>query len=140
MLRNKMEKKYKILTELPIGVEGCDKIYIKTNGVFLDAVFLYADKSDRPTKGTVHFSLLTSFRYTTEYSSHGFFEESYDSLCEIFDSDWVREFEERDLLRLTSPKRHFAVFFSDCGFLEVIAKDFEDLLKEEKNANSTSII
>jgi hypothetical protein len=63
-------------------------------------------------------------------SSHDFIEESYDCLVEIVNSPWRNSLERSEPVAIQDSvrdKRHFAVFFSSNGYLEVIADGFEEL-------------
>lgn len=115
---------------LPISDSGCQCIRIVTNGVTLTADYEYFSEDSGKQVGSIRFERIAAFRFRDEMRSFGFADGSYDTLVELIDSDWLHQLIEIEppapLLGVTQ-RRHFAVFFSSNGYLEVIARDFVDL-------------
>jgi hypothetical protein len=110
--------------DLPISGIGCGEIKIESNGVFL-RVSLTDGIVDA---GQLFFDDVTAFRFRDEMHSRGFIAESYDTLFEIQESAWLKELieiEPEQILGSVVGSRHFVVFLSSNGYLEVIAKTVE---------------
>lgn len=118
----------KELFSLPASGAGCGRLRIVASSVRLDAEFEYfSDELDREMTAILRFEGIKAFRFRQELLSLGFVKESYDNLVEILESDWYCELlalEPRDVLGSIRGRRHFAVFLSNNGYLEVIAEDF----------------
>lgn len=78
--------------------------------------------------GVITFAYFVAYKFRDELHSEGFVPESYDSIVEIYGSDWLGE-----IIRIEPPgtlwpwqKRHFALFLSNHGYLEVIADHFQE--------------
>jgi len=111
----------KVLVTLPITGSGCDDVRITYKGADLTAEYECGGYGMAAT-GAIQFDWAIAHRFRNEQHSRGFLEESYDCLIEISNSKWLSELEEND-----GKWRHFAVFFSNIGYLEVIARDFREL-------------
>ncbi len=109
------------LLDLEIGGEGCGDIKITANSVELKVGFNGAKK------GVLSFDDVTAFRFSDEYHSD-FVAESYDVVIEILESDWKRELALVEPSRIRGGiggKHHYAVFFSNNGYLEVISTSYD---------------
>lgn len=120
----------KKLMDLPISGSGClwAQFAYREKDVTLE--FRYTDRqSGYSSIGTLFFPYVITFRFWDEpHMPSYFYEESYESVAEVSDSQWLVELEK------TEPKssynklwrrRHFAVLLSSCGFFELIADDCE---------------
>jgi hypothetical protein len=115
-----MNQKAKVLSDLDIGGSGCGNVLIKCSGVLLAEY-----KVGFEMIGAIRFNDVVSYRFRKEYFSSGYCPGSYDSLVEVLDSDWLPELKKiqpkgfKDM----DEKRHYAVFFSSNGYLEVVAAE-----------------
>lgn len=110
--------------DLPISGVGCGFIDIRSDGVQL-AVGI---SDGQVPVGTIRFDDVTAFRFRDEMHSRGFIGESYDTVVEVIDSDWLQELiaiEPNQILASVKGSRHFAVLLSSNGYLEVITKSVE---------------
>jgi len=119
------------LIELPISGSGCANIRIVANGVKLLAQYGFNSVDDGSRQvGQIIFESTISHRFRSTMHSRDYAEGSYDSLVDIESSDylkWLLEIEPPMIARSAVDKRHFAIFFSENGYLEVIARSFEVL-------------
>lgn len=126
-----IEAQYRLVRDLPIPGSGCGDIEIRSDGCDLSVEYTYHSKEDGcDVVGSIIFSGVAAFRFRDEMHSAGFLQGSYDSLVEIVGSDWRQELsiiEPGGIWGSVENKKHFAVFFSSNGYLEVIADDFEEL-------------
>lgn len=107
--------------DLPISGVGCGFIDIRSDGVQLSTGI----SDGQIPVGTMLFDDVTAFRFRDEMHSLGYADGSYDTVVEIVDSEWVRELleiEPKQILGSVNGSRHFAVFLSNNGYLEVVAK------------------
>ncbi len=120
---------------LPITDAGCGDIRVVATSTRLDAEYQYFSEALNIDRiGIIRFVGLGAYRFRGELQSLGFAEGSYDSLVEIVDSAWCKELlsiEPNGIWGSVATKKHFAVFFSNNGYLEVIADDFQELLPRE---------
>lgn len=117
--------KSKKLAELPIPQSGCGSIRLVTDGLNLTLEFEYRQQS-QDWIGSIGFEEIIAHRFRNEMHSKGYLSDSYESIAEVEDSPWKQE-----LLAMTptgiadvKKKRHFAVFLSSNGYVEVIASRF----------------
>ncbi len=83
------------------------------------------DNKDIETE--IKFVGMEMISYTTEPFSVGFDVQSYDVLCEVIHSSWIKE---RDHRQPPGNKlRHFILYFSNCGYLQVAASNVESILR-----------
>lgn len=111
--------------DLGVGGAGCSDIRISTIGVSLLAEVQYL-VAGRTATETVVYSDVIAFRFRDEMHSQGFYEQAYDTVIEVFDSQWLHELaaiEPTGLLSGVAGKRHFATLFSNFGYLEVLAEN-----------------
>lgn len=125
----------RMVMELPVTDAGCGSIRIVASSTRLDAQYQYFSESLSADRvGTIRFNGLRAYRFRSEMHSLGFAEGSYDALVEIADSPWRQELlkiEPSGIWGSVEDKRHFAVLFSNNGYLEVIAETFEELPSRE---------
>ncbi len=125
----------RLVRNLPIPGAGCGDIQVRSDGCQLLVEYEYHSEEDRRDLiGAISFSGVAGFRFRDEMHGSGFAQESYDTLVEIVDSEWRREFliiEPSGIWGSVKAKKHFAVFFSSNGYLEVIADGFEELAPRE---------
>ena len=116
------------IIDLPVSGSGClwaRFAYRETNGTL---EFKYNDQqTGKSSVGTLFFPGIMSFRFRDEMHSLGFYSESYDSVAEVSDSEWVANLEKMEPKQIPKlwNRRHFAAFLSSCGFFEVIADNCE---------------
>ena len=75
--------------------------------------------------GRLVFDTVAAFRFRDEMHSLGYAEDSYDTVVEIEDSDWLKHIlsiEPESILLTAKRSKHFAVMLSSNGYLEVIAR------------------
>ena len=60
------------------------------------------------------------FSFRSEPFSIGFPSESYDAICELVNTDWIRKFDRRSAH--VRELRHFAVYVSNSGYIEVASE------------------
>jgi hypothetical protein len=123
-----MQTVHKLL-DLPVPGQGALWARFAYDDVSACVEFRYSDpKKEHAQLGKIRFTHVISFRFGDEMHSRGFYSESYESLAEVVDSEWLSELsatEPRGLLTTELWERHhFAVFLSNCGFFEVIAEDW----------------
>jgi hypothetical protein len=63
------------------------------------------------------------FNFRSEPFSVGFPSESYDAICELTDTDWVKTFDRRSAH--VRELRHFAVYVSNSGYIEIASEAME---------------
>src|ERR1700732_2821476 len=81
--------------DLPISGMGClwARFALEQGG---DATleFKYRDKqTGKPMIGTLAFPTTISFRFRDEPHARGFFSESYESVAEVLNSEWLSDLE-----------------------------------------------
>lgn len=123
--------KVKKILELPISGLGCANIRVIANSVELLVQYGFNSIDDDSRQvGKILFKSLISYSFRSTMHGMSFIKYSYDSLVEIKSSDyikWLLEIEPPMIARSAANKRHFAIFFTDNGYLEVIAKSYEVL-------------
>ena len=113
------------LAQLPVPGSGCGNICVLSDGVELSVEYEYrADGAD--WVGKLCFSDCIAHRFRNEMHSKGYCSESYDSVAEVKDSPWFAELirNEPTGVRDLVDKKHFGVFFSNNGYLEIVADAF----------------
>lgn len=118
--------KPKRLVDLPVPGSGCGDIRIcsEANSIRIEYEYRW-DGVD--WVGCVHFLNVIAFRFRDEFHSVGYCSESYDSVAQIDDSDWLKELiaGEPSNKNVLGGKIHFAIFFSSNGYFEAIAEKYE---------------
>lgn len=120
----------KKLMDLPISGSGCLWARFTYRDTDATVEFSYTDgKTGQSSIGSLFFPHVITFRFWDEpHIPVDFYSESYESVAEVSNSQWLTELER------TEPKssynklwrrRHFAVLLSSCGFFELIADDCE---------------
>ncbi len=110
---------------LPPNGPECAAVQLSGNSVFMEVGVVFED-DDAERVLPIHFRRVTAFRIIDLEYAKDVAKKSYEALCEIVDSQWVRELKEKDKgLPLTFGKRHFAMYLKNCGYIEVIAENFE---------------
>lgn len=113
----------KRVVELPVGSSGCERarVFSSDLDVIVDVLFLRQSK----LCGTVVvFNDVIAYRFNDELHSGSFPPEAFDCVVEVLESAWLRELAVREPKATylgVSGKRHFAAFFSNVGYLEVVA-------------------
>ena len=111
--------------DLGVGPAGCGGVRISSSGVSLFVKLDYIVARTASSE-TIVFTDVFAFRFRDELHSQGFCEQAYDTVVELVDSPWQKELlaiEPKGGLLTVAGKHHFAVLFSSCGYLEVIAAD-----------------
>lgn len=120
----------KKLMDLPISGSGCLWARFAYRDTDATIEFRYTDIQTRQSSiGTLFFPHVISFRFRDEpHMPVDFPSESYESVAEVSDSQWLVELERTEPKSSYSKlwrRRHFAVLLSSCGFFELIADDCE---------------
>ena len=103
----------------------CGNSRLVSDGVELSLEYEYrADRTD--WIGSIHFTNVMAYRFRNEMHSQGYCSESYNSVAEVKDSPWLAELIRNEPIGIhdAADKKHFAVFLSSNGYLEVIADAF----------------
>jgi hypothetical protein len=112
------------VAELPMSGSGCGELRIVFDS--LDVVVEY--EYGQGAVGRVRFAAAIAFRFRDEMHSVGYADGSYDTLVRIDDSTWMRQLGEGEPQGIglgVAGMTHFAVLFSNNGYLEVIAERAE---------------
>jgi len=124
--------------DLGVSDAGCGSICVKATSRNLEAQYeYYSHEAGADVTGCIRFEGVAAYRFRGEMHSLGSAEGSYDTLVEIETSDWLHELLSKEPSHIWGSvrrKKHFAVFFSNNGYLEVIADDFAQLPVQEGNA------
>ena len=124
---------------LPVSGAGCGSIKIIANSVELFLEYEYISEDDENDYvGGIKFIRTDSFRFRKEMLSAGFVQGSYDAIVEIKGSkwhEWLIEIEPNNIGSSTKNKKHFAVFLTNNGYLEVIAEGFEEMRSRKGDLN-----
>lgn len=118
--------KAQAIAQLPVPGSGCGNIRVSSDGVELLAEFEYrTDGND--WIGQLRFDDVLAYRFRREMQSKGYCSESFHAVAEVKDSSWLDEVAKNEPSGVhdAADKRHFAVFFSSNGYLEVIAERFD---------------
>jgi hypothetical protein len=115
--------KFTAALDLPLEEGSCDTVDFRTERLNFLVTIRYTN-----SKGSVVFGIafegFTAFRFRDEMHSRGFLKESYNCVCEILESDWIAELvRDRPTGKRYSDMKHFAVLFSDFGYLEVACEE-----------------
>jgi hypothetical protein len=109
--------------DLPIPSSGCGDIKITADSCDLTVEFEYYSKEKKDLIGVLRFSDLNAFRFSDERHIVDYSSGSYDTVLRNENSEWIQQ-----LLQVepkgtngVEGKKHYAVFFSSNGYLEVIA-------------------
>ena len=118
---------------LPVGDDGCGFIRLLASSIELLVEFEYRHDG-KDLIGGVRFQGMNAHRFFGEMQSRGFIPGSYDTVVEVLESSWREEIigsEPDGILSSTSDKKHFALFLSSNGYIEVIADSCELLVSRE---------
>jgi hypothetical protein len=110
--------KTEILSDLHIPRGGCGDISIEFDGQCVRAKYEIRRHGEDQV-GTITFDGVSAFRFQAERAMSKYVEGSYDALIKIAGSDWGEQPGRSQGIQ--SGVRHFAVFFSSNGYLEVLA-------------------
>lgn len=118
------------LMDLPISGSGCLWATFSYREMDATVEFGYTDMhTDESCIGSLFFPYVITFRFWDEpHMPSNFYEESYDSVAEVSNSEWLAEIERTEpkcIYNKLWRRRHFAVLLSNCGFFELIADDCE---------------
>ncbi len=121
-----MASRFRIVSSLPIGGAGCQNYDLVVRGLEC-VVSVWETMREGPADWRGVFNGVVAYRFRAEIYGRGFFPESYDTLCEFLESDWIEE------LKSIRPQglrywefRHYALFMSNIGYLEVAAETFSE--------------
>lgn len=113
--------------DLGIGSAGCHDIRVTMHGGSVLVEVPYS-VGRTYTAQSLLFHNAIAFRFRDEMHSLGFWPEANDTVIDVVDSIWLKELaniEPAGLLYGIAGKRHFAVLFSNNGFLEIVADDVQ---------------
>ena len=113
------------LAQLPVPGSGCGNISVLSDGVELSIEYEYRSDGE-DWVGKICFSDCVAHRFRNEMHSKGYCSESYDAVAEVKYSSWLAELihSEPTGVRDLVGKKHFAAFFSNNGYLEIVANTF----------------
>lgn len=119
----------KELYKIPIEDTGCvGNIRITTNGVVTFYEYEYwSIESQKDYIGGVKFDWTIAIRFRNELHSSGFCDDSYTTLAEILESDWIQHLyniESSGIYKSAKNMHHYALFYPDSGYFEVIADSY----------------
>ncbi|SRR5579875_552523 len=125
----------KKLMDLPISGSGCLWARFAYGDTDATVEFSYTDRqTGRSSIGILFFPHVIAFRFRDEpHIPVDFYSESYESVAEVSNSQWLTELEKTEPKSSYSKlwrRRHFAVLLSSCGFFELIADDCEFSTRE----------
>jgi hypothetical protein len=116
-----------VVLDLPVPGSGCGDVCVTYRGLDVQVEYEYrAESADRI--GVLVFRRASAFRFADELHAPGFVGQSYDAVVEIDGSAWVAELRAREPSGISGVqgKRHFAVFLSSNGYLEVVAESVSE--------------
>ena len=118
--------KAKRFVELPVPGSGYGDIRILFNENDILAEFEYR-LTGVDWIGCIHFSNVVAFRFRDELRSAGFCLESYGAVVQMEESDWISQLKhgEPPNKKFLDTGKHYAVFFSNNGYFEVIAEGIQ---------------
>jgi hypothetical protein len=122
---------FRTAIDLPTPGSGCGDIRVAYYATSLYVDFEYRlDGND--LIGQLAFDDVVAFRFRKEMYSAGFEPESYDRLLVSDQSPWLQELKKIEPSGLSDLQaaKHFALFLSSNGYLEVVAT--KALLKEAR--------
>lgn len=109
----------KRLLTLRVPGSGCRSTRFTKSGADVIAEYEYPG-DEYSTIGTLLFVGALAFRYTNERNSRDVPEDAYDSVVQVERSEWLSG------LKDIAGHRHYGVFFSNVGYLEVVAQDLRE--------------
>jgi hypothetical protein len=115
----------KALLDLQTTDSGCGSIRIASTAVELILEYEY-HREGQTRIGRLRFKSSWAYRFHDEFHFLGFPEGAYDAVVEIEPSIWLQEhFDTKGGKRHRENRgeRHLAVFLSNNGLLEVMAKE-----------------
>lgn len=123
--------KIKVHRELPVGGPGCGDLRIGGSLVNISVMYEYYDGvAKAESVGTVNFTYARAMRFCSEPLARGWDRQAYDTLIEIEDSPWIRELAapepEGGMPTTIRTAKHFAIYFSNNGYLEVVASTYSE--------------
>ncbi|MFA9466857.1 MAG: hypothetical protein ACERKN_21590 [Velocimicrobium sp.] len=123
----------KKLWELPIlSSQLEDELQISINGIDITISFTYYTDKNIQNRVELKFDSVLCHMHTSERFTKAMLD-SYDTVVQIDDSDWLNELKklnERDF-KFWKPK-HYAIYFDGIGLYQFISSDFVALDKEVK--------
>ncbi|MCU7937553.1 MAG: hypothetical protein KZQ99_22295 [Candidatus Thiodiazotropha sp. (ex Dulcina madagascariensis)] len=113
--------------DLPIPASGCGDIRIIADSADLIAEFEYYSKDKKDMIGQIIFRDLNAFGFKDEKHILNYESGAYDSVIVIDNSEGIKLLQDVEPVGVTGieNKKHYAVFFSSNGYLEVIASSCE---------------
>lgn len=119
----------KTLYRLPIEDTGhVGDIRISANGIsVLFEYEYYSIESHKDLIGVIMFDWAIAMRFHDELHSKDFCGDSYLALVEIFNSRWIQDLYNKEPsgnYKSVINLHHYALFYPDSGYLEVIADKF----------------
>lgn len=123
--------KVKKLLELPISGSGCANIRVIASSAELLVMYGFnSEKDSSRLIGQILFDSVIAYSFRNTMHSEDYAEGSYDSLVEVSGSNWINwllEIEPPMIGNTVANKKHFAMFFSENGYLEVVAEEYKIL-------------
>lgn len=115
----------KVLLDLGTSGSGCGSIRLASDSVALLLEYEYR-QGDQDLVGRIRFARCWAHRFQDEMHCLEVPEGAYDVVVEVANSTWLAQhFDTRGGTRIRENRgeRHMAVFLSNNGLLEVMARD-----------------
>lgn len=112
----------KRIVDLGADDSGCSDVRIRHERLELWLDYRIHDKGEK-RECSIVFSRVLAFRFGDVYRGRLLAEESYDCIVEVSSSSWRIELALREPAGLhvsIAEAKHYAVFVSDYGYLEVL--------------------
>lgn len=120
----------KVIERLPTDAGGCDDVQIiKCDGAVY-AVFSGYEE-ERLVIRMLVFKDVLAFQYSTQSAAYrlGDFPDAYDQVVEVVNSKWKQKIDVNPIVQYLKHRRHFEIFFSNCGLLSVIGHSIEPVIE-----------
>jgi hypothetical protein len=109
------------LWDLPVLSSEVDKISVLHNGC---SITITGYNINGGEKYRLHFDVVLCYRHTSErFTKHLY--DSYDTLVEIEESDWLKKLKQlnEDDFSFWKP-RHYAIYLDSVGLYEIISNNY----------------
>lgn len=125
-----MPTEVKVIERLPIDADGCDDVQIFKYDGAVYAIFSGYEE-ERLVIRMLVFKGVLALQYSTESAAYrlGDFPGAYDQVVEVVTSKWKEKIDVNPIVQHLKCRRHFEVFFSNCGLLSVIGHSIEPVVE-----------
>lgn len=101
----------------------CTDVRLEQSGFDLNVSVQYR-RTDRYFERLFTFNSVAAYGFYDEMTMPLSSTHCSDKLCEVLESDWLARWQHRKSPADKYERHHFAIYFSDCGYLEVLANSF----------------